>query len=246
MSLPSQGGPNALVLAPHGRDAAIARELLRSAGINSVICSNLSDFQGALDETACFAVVTEEALWPSDLPSVAERLAAQPSWSDLPFIVLTHHGGERARNPAAARLSSMLGNVTFIERPFHPATFVSVARTAFKARQRQYEARARIEELHEGEERLRTALLAGHLGEWEVDPGRRVLTASATFKTIFGREPTSPFSYDELLAAIPSDDRKRIEEAFAANEGQDELAIECRNVWTDGGIHWAELRARRR
>ena len=63
----------------------------------------------------------------------------------------------------------MLGNVTFVERPFHSTTFISVARTALKTRQRQYEARARIEELDEGEKRLRTALLAGRLGTWELD-----------------------------------------------------------------------------
>jgi PAS domain S-box-containing protein len=245
MSLPSQGGSNALILAPHGRDGAIAHELLRSVGIDSFICSNLSDFQGALDETACFAVVTEEALGPSELAAVAKRLEAQPSWSDLPFIVLTHHGSERERSPAAARLSSMLGNVTFIERPFHPTTFMSVAQTASKARQRQYEARARIEELHEGEERLRTALLAGHLGEWELDPHERALSASSMFKAIFGRDVTSPLSYDQLLDAVHSDDRKRVEEALATDEGLDELAIECRSVWADGGVHWAELRARR-
>ena len=112
----------------------------------------------------------------------------------------------------------MLGNVTFLERPFHAATFVSVARTAFKARQRQYEARARIEELHEGEERLRTALIAGRLGEWELDPLSGVLTASASCKAVFGLDPKSPLSFDELLAAVHSDDRGRVEEAFCAHE----------------------------
>ena len=66
-------------------------------------------------------------------------------------------------------------------------TFISVARTALKGRQRQYEARGRIELLHEGEERLRTALLAGRLGSWELDIAARTLTASATFKALFGR-----------------------------------------------------------
>lgn len=41
----------------------------------------------------------------------------------------------------------ILHNVTFLERPFHPTTFLSVARTALRERLRQYEARARIDEL---------------------------------------------------------------------------------------------------
>ena len=80
-------------------------------------------------------------------------------------------------------MSDLLGNVTFLERPFHPTTFISVARTALKGRQRQYEARGRIELLHEGEERLRTALLAGRLGSWELDIAAGTLTASATFNS---------------------------------------------------------------
>lgn len=50
----------------------------------------------------------------------------------------------------------MLGNVTFLERPFHPTTLISLARSALRARKRQYEARARLAELHEGEARYRT------------------------------------------------------------------------------------------
>ncbi len=41
----------------------------------------------------------------------------------------------------------MLGNVTFLERPFHPTTLVSLARSALRGRRRQYEARARLESL---------------------------------------------------------------------------------------------------
>ena len=43
----------------------------------------------------------------------------------------------------------MLGNVTFLERPFHPTTFVSLAQSALRGRRRQYEARARLEELNQ-------------------------------------------------------------------------------------------------
>ena len=42
----------------------------------------------------------------------------------------------------------MLGNVTFLERPFHPTTLISLAQSALRGRRRQYEARARLEELH--------------------------------------------------------------------------------------------------
>jgi PAS domain S-box-containing protein len=200
----------------------------------------------ALDEDACFAVVTEEALRGADhLGAIAARIAAQPAWSDLPFIVLTRSGGGPERNPAAAHLSEVLGNVTFLERPFHPTTFVSIARSALKGRHRQFEARARIEELRESENRLQIALLAGRLGSWELDAETGVLTGSATCKAIFGVGPEAPFTYQDLVASIHPQDRDRMQAAVQASitTGAD-YAIEYRTTWPDGSLHWAEVRAR--
>jgi hypothetical protein len=104
------------------------------------------------------------------LKPLSSWIADQPSWSDLPFIALTQRGGGPEKNPAAARLSEILGNVTFLERPFHATTFVSAARTAMKGRRRQYEARARLNDLADGERRLHAALEAGRLGTWELQP----------------------------------------------------------------------------
>ena len=62
-------------------------------------------------------------------------------------MLLTEHGGGIERNPAAARLVSTLGNVSFLERPFHPTTLVSMVQTGLRGRQRQYECRRLNEEL---------------------------------------------------------------------------------------------------
>ncbi len=181
----------------------------------------------------------------ADLRGIAAWVAAQPSWSDLAFIVLTQRGGGPERNPGAARLSDILGNVTFLERPFHPTTFVSVARTALKGRLRQYDARTRMEELHEGEERLRIALLAGHLGAWELDLDIWTLSCSETCKAVFGRSPAQDFTYVDMLASVYPEDRSRMQVAIqrSVQSGAD-LAIEYRNAWPDGSVHWADVRAR--
>src|SRR3546814_16174740 len=50
----------------------------------------------------------------------------------------------------------MLGNVNFLERPFHPTTLISLVRSALRGRRRQYDARARLEELHRGAETYRS------------------------------------------------------------------------------------------
>ncbi|WP_240309532.1 MULTISPECIES: ATP-binding protein [Sphingomonas] len=109
-----------------------------------------------LDSGAAFVVVTEEALTSADLHPLAAWLADQQEWSDLPFILLTNRGGGLERNPAAARFLDVLGNVTFLERPFHPTSLVSLARSALRGRRRQYEARARLIDLRESELRYRT------------------------------------------------------------------------------------------
>jgi PAS domain S-box-containing protein len=146
----------ALILAPRGRDASIAAAILREAGLTAEVCPSLPDIIVQLDAGAAFVVVTEEALATADLAPLAIWLNDQQEWSDLPFVLLTTGGGGLERNPAAKRFLDVLGNVTFLERPFHPTTLVSLARSALRGRHRQYEARARLEALHESETRYRT------------------------------------------------------------------------------------------
>jgi PAS domain S-box-containing protein len=242
---PSFSNGKALVLAPLGRDAVIASGLLRQAGIPSALCADTDAFQDAINEEAFFAVVTEEALQSADLRAISSRLRSQPPWSDFPFVVLTRRDGNVERKTDAARFSDVLGNVTFVERPFHSTTFISVARTALKTRQRQYEARARIEELDEGEERLRTALLAGRLGTWELDSTTWTLVASGAFKALFGRATDRAFTYEDLLQGVHSDDRARMRAGIDATiETGKDYEAEHRIVWPDGSVHWAEIRAR--
>ena len=136
-----------LILAPRGRDAVVAKGILRDARIHSEICLDLAELVQAIGRGADLAILTEEATRGSDVRAVMEWVAAQPPWSDFPFVLLTEHGGGLERNPAAARLTETLGNVTFIERPFHPTTLVSVVQTNLRGRQRQYECRRLNEEL---------------------------------------------------------------------------------------------------
>jgi signal transduction histidine kinase/FixJ family two-component response regulator len=146
----------AIVLAPRGRDAAVATAMLTEAGIEACACATLPQLIQRLNEGAAVVIVTEEAITTSDLAPLSAWLDDQEEWSDLPFVLLTTRGGGLERNPAAARHLSVLGNVTFLERPFHPTTLVSLARSALRGRRRQYEARARLIALRSSEHRFRT------------------------------------------------------------------------------------------
>lgn len=149
----------ALILAPRGRDAHVAAAILAEARLGSHVCPSLDELVRGMEAGAGLAIVTEEHLLQADLHAMANWLAAQPQWSDFPFILLTSRGGIE-RNPAAHRLLTVLGNVTFLERPFHPTTLVSLAQSALRGRRRQYDARVRLDALYDSEQRFRAAVEA--------------------------------------------------------------------------------------
>lgn len=142
------------MLTPQGRDASVAESLLDEAGIRSRTSPSIGDVAEALNDDVCMVVVAEEVLLSADLRPIALWISNQPAWSDLPFIILTHRGQGFRFHPEMPRLTEVLGNVTLVERPFHPLTFISTAKTAYKGRLRQYEARARISELRASQEEL--------------------------------------------------------------------------------------------
>ena len=155
----SQVSERTLILAPRGRDAVIAKGILRDAAMRSEICLDLAELLQEIKRGADVAIVTEEATRSADLRELVDWVGSQPPWSDFPFILLTEHGGGLERNPAAARLMQLLGSVTFLERPFHPTTLVSMVQTGLRARRRQYECRHLNEDL-ESRVDERTAELA--------------------------------------------------------------------------------------
>lgn len=235
----------AVILAPHGRDAMVAEAILREAGLDAAITPDILSFVRALRSGAGFAIVTEEALHGADLRDLAGFIADQAEWSDFPFIVLTARGGGLERNPGAVRLLETLGNVTFLERPFHPTTLVSLAQAARRARLRQYEARTRLEDIRAGQERLRVALTAGGLGAWMMELKTNTLRASPECKAHYGRRPDDPFDFDHLIATIHPDDRGRMraaaERSMVTGENYD---IEYRTLWPDGSLHWVQVNGR--
>jgi signal transduction histidine kinase/CheY-like chemotaxis protein len=141
----------ALILAPQGRDAFVAARILGGARLVPEICDDLPKLLRELMLGAGVAVLTEESIRSADIKGLANWTGSQPPWSDFPFVVLTERGAGVERNPAAERQMEALGNVSFLERPFHPTTLISVVKTALRGRRRQYDARARLEALHKSE-----------------------------------------------------------------------------------------------
>jgi signal transduction histidine kinase/CheY-like chemotaxis protein len=148
-----------LIVAPRGRDASVAAAILSEADLQCCICPDLACLMEEIERGAEAAVVAEEAVRDINTRALAAWVGSQPPWSDFPFIVLTRHGGGLERNPAAARLAETFGNLSLLERPFHPTTLVSAVLTSLRGRRRQYECRRLNEEL-ESHVQERTSELA--------------------------------------------------------------------------------------
>ena len=235
----------AVILAPTGRDASVAAALISEAGYYAIVCADLVALLGEVEAGAGLAVIADEAIKTADLRGLTRWLSDQPSWSDFPIVLLTRQGGGPERNPDAVRLGQALGNVTFLERPFHPTTLVSIVGSAVRGRRRQYQTRAILEDLRESEGLLQTALNAGHLGALELHLPELELEASDTCKQFFGRRRDEPFSYQDLLESVHPDDRARRNQVLEkAIKTAKDYSIEYRNIWPDGSQHWVDVRAR--
>lgn len=147
MSPPRQGRDDqrVLILAPRGRDAAVMAQVLVATSHPTHVCESLDELVICLDEGAGVALATEEALARANLQPLVQWIASQPPWSDFPVIVLATKQPGR-RSPQALAMLSDLGNVVLLERPLNAETLLSAARSAQRARSRQYQMRLQLEE----------------------------------------------------------------------------------------------------
>lgn len=142
------GGPNSqrvLILAARRRDADLARHLLVEAGYSAHICDDVANLTHEMRAGAGCAVITDETLDGAAAQALHGWVQEQPAWSDFPIIMLTGKVDEPTRNRSAREMQDILGNVSFVERPFHPPTLASIARAALRSRSRQYDARELLE-----------------------------------------------------------------------------------------------------
>lgn len=148
---------HAVVLAPFGKDSQLISEVLRSSDVTVMPVSGGAELTRRVDTGIDVAILTEEGLEEETITALSRCVAAQPPWSDLPIIILTGGGASTPFTEMAVRSRAAIGNVTLLERPVRPATLLSVVRTALRARSRQYEIRAHLEELKKAHEAQREA-----------------------------------------------------------------------------------------
>ena len=223
-----------LILAPRGRDAQVIETVIVPGGIKAEICPDLPAVRSWLERDVGGVLITEEALAVPEIETIAAWCEAQPSWSDLPVIVLaTKQSGPRP--PLAASLIGRLGNVVLLERPLNAETLASAARSAIRGRLRQYQTRglllererseAALRELNETLERrveerasdleragrtLAFALESAEMGSWDLDLEHGGGRHSAQHDRIFGYAERVPaWSWRIFLAHVVEEDQGR-------------------------------------
>jgi signal transduction histidine kinase len=159
IELAEGGSRRVLVLAPIGRDAATAAQVLGASEIECHICTKLEALQHELERDAGAALVTEEAFGKEGGAFIFDWVAAQPAWSDFPFVVLT---SSRSSSAPRRRLQLLqkLKNVSLLERPLDAVTLVSAIQAALRARQRQYEVRGHLAERERAAQQLEELVAA--------------------------------------------------------------------------------------
>ncbi|MEA3208282.1 MAG: hypothetical protein QOE70_1339 [Chthoniobacter sp.] len=137
-----------LVLAPTSNDARLTVQFLGKAGLEATICADLPELCARLDDGCGAVLLAEEALGKESVRLLVARLEIQPSWSDLPIVMITGAGEAQVRGHHLAAFGPV-GNVSLIERPVRPGTLVSTLEVAMRSRRRQYQVRALLEERQE-------------------------------------------------------------------------------------------------
>ncbi|HEY1143657.1 MAG TPA: response regulator [Sphingomicrobium sp.] len=142
-----------LIVAPEGRDASVLQSLLADVGIGGRIDQNGDILLKAIENGDCAgAIITDEAITRVGLAELRAVVDRQPTWSDFPFVILVRRSQGDTRKISDLEQSL---NATILERPLHPTSLISAARSAVRGRLRQRLAARHLEELESARAELR-------------------------------------------------------------------------------------------
>lgn len=127
-----------VICAPTGQDAALTAKVFQSVGIGSIVCRNMVELLDQLGRGAGALLLVEEVVSGAAARPLAEYVSSQPTWSDIPILLLARSGADSLD---VQRAVEHLGNVTLLERPVRTIALISAARSAIRARERQYQVR---------------------------------------------------------------------------------------------------------
>ena len=135
------------IFAPFGHDAQSIASVLDAAGLTNTVHDSLARLADALDDDLGAVVVTEEAV-AKGAGALLEPLARQPSWSDIPFILL--RSPRSRKRPLAGPGLPLAINIIELDRPLGRSSLLSSVQSALRARDKQFLVRDQMRALADG------------------------------------------------------------------------------------------------
>jgi PAS domain S-box-containing protein len=238
-------GYRVLIVAPWGHDAQSLARALSQDGYHTDVHPDLTTLAEHIDETTGVVILTQEAL-KHGTESLQVSLRCQPTWSDVPFVVL--RSVRNGSGPLTVPLPREVINHIELERPVGSFSLISAVATAMRSRQKQFEIRDRIAELAasrkalaSNEAELRLIADASPMLIAFVDPDLRYRFVNQAHQAWFGIAPASMLGrtvenvfgaqYWELC-------QQAVQRALAGDETQLELS----SLRPDGTRRDAEFR----
>jgi len=218
-----------VVLAPTGQDGRIAMNVLARAGLDPRVCTDMAAVCDLIEREAIgVLMLAEEALAPSERDKLFKSLDHQPTWSDVPIVILTGEDELSGALPRTLKGIAQKGNVTLLERPVRVATLTTVIRSGLRARQRQLDVKANLEQRHaaetslrESEMRLRAAVQSAPYPLMLHASDGEILQLSEAWMTLTGYYSTPVTTTDEWsMLAFPLADQRSI--LPSGSEGADQ------------------------
>ncbi|WP_449432782.1 response regulator [Pseudomonas putida] len=133
----------ALILAPPQQAAATSRVLAR-AGIECLCAHDAANLQTCLSEGAGLAIIAEQTFDSGPNALLQGFIDQQPSWSDLPILMLTG-----APLSATGPPNYPKGNLLLVVFPFEEEQLLQLIQHSLRERRRQYLARDELNDLHQ-------------------------------------------------------------------------------------------------
>lgn len=238
-----------LVLPPTRRDGEAISKLLTEAGVQSEICSSVSAVCRSIADQVGALIISEEAI-NEDAAQLRACLATQPIWSDLPIIILSRAGRE---STSLHQIIAGFSNVSIVERPVRVSTFLSMARTALRARLHQYRVRDAFaqqqiaeQELRRSREQLKIIVRGADVGIWHCDLPFDKLHWDDTVKAHFHLPTDAEVDIDLFFERLHPDDRERVQAVLTERLADGRLFdVEYRTMSEDHSeIRWIRAMGR--
>ena len=185
---------------------------------------------------SCGTAMSREA------PVYVSDIATDPLWTDFRALAKDHDLAACWSTPIKAADGNLLGTFAIYYRePREPVsgdldTIAAISQTAALAIERYRSDAA----LRTSEARLRLAIDAGQIGEWELDLDRNTSVRALRHDQIFGYDrPVKDWGIDTFLAHVVPEDRQAVETSFSRAAESGIWKIQCRiKRSNDGEIRW--------